>query len=71
MKVAISKLHSYKNNRKITIITACDALFSKMFDEIVDIILVSDSLNMSFFGENNTRDIIPTKKNFKIENSLF
>ena len=54
MKVTISKLHSYKNNKKITMITAYDALFSKMFDEIVDIILVGDSLNMSFFGENDT-----------------
>ena len=54
MKVTISKLHSYKNNKKITMITAYDALFSKMFDEIIDIILVGDSLNMSFFGENDT-----------------
>ena len=54
MKVTISKLHSYKNNKKITMITAYDALFAKMFDEIVDTILVGDSLNMSFFGESDT-----------------
>ena len=54
MKVTISKLHSYKNSKKITMITAYDALFAKMFDEIVDIILVGDSLNMSFFGESDT-----------------
>jgi len=35
-------------------ITAYDALFAKIFDEIADIILVGDSLNMSFFGENDT-----------------
>jgi len=54
MKTTISKLHSYKNNKKITMITAYDALFAKMFDEIVDTILVGDSLNMSFFGESDT-----------------
>ena len=54
MKKTISKLHSYKNSKKIVMITAYDALFAKLFDEIVDIILVGDSLNMSFFGENDT-----------------
>ena len=54
MKVTISKLHSYKNHQKITMITAYDALFAKLFDDIVDIILVGDSLNMSFFGESDT-----------------
>jgi len=54
MKVTISKLHSYKNNKKITMITAYDALFAKIFDEYVDTILVGDSLNMSFFGESDT-----------------
>jgi len=52
--ITISKLHSYKNNKKITMITAYDALFAKMFDDIVDVILVGDSLNMSFFGESDT-----------------
>ena len=54
MKTTISKLHSYKNKKKITMITAYDALFSKMFDEITDTILVGDSLNMSFFGDSDT-----------------
>ena len=54
MKKTISKLHSYKNSKKIVMITAYDALFAKLFDEIVDIILVGDSLNMSFFGEKDT-----------------
>jgi len=54
MKTTISKLHSYKNSKKITMITAYDALFAKMFDNEVDTILVGDSLNMSFFGENDT-----------------
>jgi 3-methyl-2-oxobutanoate hydroxymethyltransferase len=39
---------------KLVMITAYDALFAKIFDDIVDIILVGDSLNMSFLGENDT-----------------
>jgi len=35
-------------------ITAYDALFASIFDEKVDMILVGDSLNMSFFGQNDT-----------------
>ena len=35
-------------------ITAYDALFANMFEDIADIILVGDSLNMSFLGENDT-----------------
>jgi 3-methyl-2-oxobutanoate hydroxymethyltransferase len=54
MKTTISKLHSYKNNKKITMITAYDALFAKIFDNEVDTILVGDSLNMSFLGESDT-----------------
>jgi len=35
-------------------LTAYDALFAKLFDESVDILLVGDSLNMSFMGESDT-----------------
>ena len=51
MKNTLSTL--YKKD-KLTMITAYDALFAKLFDDIVDIILVGDSLNMSFFGESDT-----------------
>ena len=43
----------YKKD-KLTMITAYDALFAKIFDNIADIILVGDSLNMSFLGESDT-----------------
>ncbi|WP_407081420.1 3-methyl-2-oxobutanoate hydroxymethyltransferase [Helicobacter ibis] len=43
-----------KRNEKITMITAYDALFAKIFDGEVDMILVGDSLHMSFFGESDT-----------------
>jgi 3-methyl-2-oxobutanoate hydroxymethyltransferase len=51
MKMTLNKLYK---KEKLTMITAYDALFAKIFDDIVDIILVGDSLNMSFFGENDT-----------------
>ena len=51
MKNTLSVLNK---KEKLTMITAYDALFAKMFDDIADIILVGDSLNMSFFGENDT-----------------
>ncbi len=51
MKKTLNFLYKQKT---LTMITAYDALFAKMFDKTVDIILVGDSLNMSFFGENDT-----------------
>ena len=52
--ITISQIKAMKNHQKITMITAYDALFAKIFDGEVDMILVGDSLNMSFFGENDT-----------------
>jgi len=54
MKVTINKLQKMKGSEKISVITAYDALFANLFDEIVDIILVGDSLNMSFLGKSDT-----------------
>ena len=51
MKNTLNRLYK---KEKLTMITAYDALFAKIFDEIADIILVGDSLNMSFFGESDT-----------------
>lgn len=64
-KITISSLKSKKNippnvgknPSKITAITAYDALFSKIFDGIVDVILVGDSLNMSFNGKEDTTSL--------------
>ncbi|MCT7569141.1 3-methyl-2-oxobutanoate hydroxymethyltransferase [Aliarcobacter butzleri] len=53
-KMNITKIKNSKNNKKLTVITAYDALFAKLFEEIADMILVGDSLNMSFMGENDT-----------------
>lgn len=43
-----------KNSEKIVMITAYDALFANIFDPLVDVILVGDSLNMSFAGKKDT-----------------
>lgn len=53
-KMNITKIKNAKNSKKLTMITAYDALFAKLFEEIADMILVGDSLNMSFAGENDT-----------------
>jgi len=53
-KMSITKIQKSKNNRKLTMITAYDALFAKLFKNIADMILVGDSLNMSFAGKADT-----------------
>lgn len=53
-KMNITKIKKAKNSKKLTVITAYDALFAKLFEEIADMILVGDSLNMSFAGRPDT-----------------
>jgi 3-methyl-2-oxobutanoate hydroxymethyltransferase len=53
-KMNINKIKNAKNNKNLTMITAYDALFARLFEEIADMILVGDSLNMSFAGEEDT-----------------
>ena len=53
-KMNIIKIKNSKNNKKLTVITAYDALFAKLFEDIADMILVGDSLNMSFAGKPDT-----------------
>ncbi len=53
-KLTISKIKKSKNVKKLTMITAYDALFAKLFENEVDMILVGDSLNMSFAGKPDT-----------------
>lgn len=56
-KITINDILAMKNSKKIVMLTAYDALFAKLFDEFIDVILVGDSLNMSFNGKNETLDI--------------
>jgi 3-methyl-2-oxobutanoate hydroxymethyltransferase len=53
-RVTVSTISKMKNREKIVMVTAYDALFAKLFNESVDMILVGDSLNMSFFGKEDT-----------------
>lgn len=53
----IASLKNSKNKELLTMITAYDALFASLFDKKVDMILVGDSLNMSFGGQKDTLDI--------------
>ena len=53
-KVTVSTIRNMKGVEPITMITAYDALFAKLFDGKVEMILVGDSLNMSFSGKPDT-----------------
>jgi 3-methyl-2-oxobutanoate hydroxymethyltransferase len=53
-KPTIGVIHKKKGVEKLSMITAYDSLFAKLFNGIVDMILVGDSLNMSFRGEGDT-----------------
>ena len=53
-KMNITKIKNSKNKKKLTVITAYDALFAKLFEDTADMILVGDSLNMSFAGKSDT-----------------
>lgn len=53
-KMNLHNFRAKKGKEKITSITAYDALMAKIFDGEVDMILVGDSLKMSFGGESET-----------------
>jgi 3-methyl-2-oxobutanoate hydroxymethyltransferase len=68
VKIVVIKKKSFKMNKKMTItsikktkgvralvmITAYDALFAKLLEPSADMILVGDSLNMTFAGKSDT-----------------
>jgi 3-methyl-2-oxobutanoate hydroxymethyltransferase len=53
-KQTTTSIQKRKGGEVITMITAYDALFARLFDGNVDIILVGDSLQMSFNGDSDT-----------------
>ncbi len=53
-KVTVSTIRKMKSIEPIAMVTAYDALFAKLFDGSVEIVLVGDSLNMSFGGKPDT-----------------
>ena len=53
-KVTMGMLQTMKGKEPIVMVTAYDALFARLFDGEVEMILVGDSLNMSFLGKPDT-----------------
>lgn len=53
-RVTLSTISKMKGVEPITMVTAYDALFAHLFDGEVEMILVGDSLNMSFLGADDT-----------------
>lgn len=53
-KVTLTTISKMKGVEPITMVTAYDALFAQLFDGEVEMILVGDSLNMSFLGKEDT-----------------
>jgi 3-methyl-2-oxobutanoate hydroxymethyltransferase len=53
-KLSVKSIAKLKGKEKIVMITAYDTLFAKLFENQVDMILVGDSLNMSFLGKDDT-----------------
>ena len=53
-KMTISSIKKSKGLTPLVMITAYDALFASLFEESCDMILVGDSLNMSFAGKKDT-----------------
>ena len=53
-KLSISSIKKRKGQKPLVMITAYDALFATLLSESADMILVGDSLNMSFAGKSDT-----------------
>ncbi|DAB39334.1 MAG: 3-methyl-2-oxobutanoate hydroxymethyltransferase [Sulfuricurvum sp. GWF2_44_89] len=53
-KLTIGSIQKRKDALPLVMITAYDALFARLFSESADILLVGDSLNMSFGGNSDT-----------------
>ena len=53
-KMTITSIQKAKGEQPLVMITAYDALFAKLLAPSADMILVGDSLNMSFAGKNDT-----------------
>ncbi|HZF69591.1 3-methyl-2-oxobutanoate hydroxymethyltransferase, partial [Sulfuricurvum sp.] len=56
-KLTIGTILKRKGTQPLVMITAYDALFARLFTESADILLVGDSLNMSFGGNPDTLSI--------------
>ena len=57
MKRSIKSVFNKKNKKKIICLTSYSYNFTKIIDDLVDVILVGDSMGMVLYGMDNTRDI--------------
>lgn len=53
-KMTVTSIQKAKGIKPLVMVTAYDALFARLLEESADILLVGDSLNMSFAGKNDT-----------------
>ena len=53
-KLTITSIKNSKGQKPLVMVTAYDALFAKLLAPSADILLVGDSLNMSFAGKKDT-----------------
>jgi 3-methyl-2-oxobutanoate hydroxymethyltransferase len=53
-KMSVTSIRNAKGGTPLVMITAYDALFARLFEPTADILLVGDSLNMSFAGRPDT-----------------
>jgi 3-methyl-2-oxobutanoate hydroxymethyltransferase len=53
-KLTITSIQAHKGVKPLVMVTAYDALFARLLAPSADILLVGDSLNMSFAGKNDT-----------------
>ena len=53
-KLTVKSIQKLKGQEKLVMVTAYDALFASLFEDDADLILVGDSLNMSFLGKGDT-----------------
>jgi 3-methyl-2-oxobutanoate hydroxymethyltransferase len=56
-KISLENLLTKKNHQKITCLTAYSYPIAKLIDPYCDIILVGDSLGMTIYGFDNTREV--------------
>lgn len=54
---SLDEIKKTKSKEKLVVITAYDALISRLIEPYADMILVGDSLNMSFGGQKDTLNI--------------
>lgn len=53
-KMTVTSIQKTKGEKPLVMVTAYDALFARLLGESADILLVGDSLNMSFAGKKDT-----------------